>query len=152
MDLVLRVADEYILDSVWARLVPLNEPLTDYPSQSILTANASAIVLQPQSAWPRESVPRQLLSLTVVTLIGIHSIYFTFAALSFQFIFNHELMRHPRFFKNQIRLEISSSLKSFPGQTLLMLPWFQAEVMGYSRLYNDVSEYGWLYFAFSLFL
>ena len=59
-------------------------------------------------------------------------------------------MRHPRFLKNQIRYEIQSSLKSFPATTLLMLPWFQAEVMGYSRLYDDVSEYGWLYFAFSI--
>lgn len=149
MDLVLRIADKYVLDSLWARLVPLNDPdpLVNQPFQSILASNASTI---PQSAWPQDYIPRQLLSLTLVTLVGIHLIYFTFAGLSFQFIFNRELMRHPRFLKNQIRYEIQSSLKSFPATTLLMLPWFQAEVMGYSRLYDDVSEYGWLYFTFSI--
>ncbi|KAN0073584.1 hypothetical protein V8E55_012191 [Tylopilus felleus] len=150
MDLVLRTADEYILDSLWARLVPLNDAFTDHHLHSILTANASAVALEPHSAWPRDYIPRQLLSLTLLTLIGIHLIYFTFAGLSFQFLFNHELMRHPRFLKNQIRFEIQTSLTSFHTTTLLMLPWFQAEVMGYSRLYDNVSEYGWPYFALSI--
>ncbi|KAF8549328.1 C5-sterol desaturase [Imleria badia] len=150
MDLALRIADEYVLDSVWAGLVPMNDPLANTPCQHILATNASTMALQPQSAWPRDYIPRQLLSLAVVTLIGINLIYLTFASLSFHFIFNHDLMRHPRFFKNQIRFEIQTSLKTIPATTLLMLPWFQAEVMGYSRLYDDVSEYGWLYFAFSI--
>ena len=144
MDLVLHIADEYLLDSVWARLVPLHDPLVDHP---FLASNATTI---PQSAWPRDHLPRQLLSLIVVTMIGIHLLYFIFAALSFQFIFNHDMMRHPRFLKSQIKSEILSSLKAFPGMTLLTLPWFQAEVMGYSRLYDDVSEYGWFYLVFSV--
>ncbi|KAF8553956.1 C5-sterol desaturase [Imleria badia] len=144
MDLVLYIADEYLLDSVWARLVPLNDPLADH---SFLV---SSIPLQPQSAWARDYIPRQLLSLIVVTMIGIHLLYFIFAGLSFQFIFNHEMMRHPRFLKNQIKSEILSSVKAFPGMTLLTLPWFQAEVMGYSKLYDDMSEYGWFYLLFSV--
>lgn len=136
MDLVLHIADEYLLDTVWARLHPLND----------LPTNTSTVL----SAWPRDYVPRQLLSLIVITLIGIHLLYFIFAGLSYQFIFNHDMMRHPRFANNQVKLEIQSSLKAFPGMTLLTLPWFQAEVMGYSRLYDDLSEYGWLYLAFSV--
>ncbi|KAG8213033.1 C5-sterol desaturase [Butyriboletus roseoflavus] len=150
MDLVLHVCDEYVLDSVWARLVPLNDPLADHHPHSFLAANASTMALRPQSAWPRDHVPRQLLSLIMVTLIGIHILYFIFAGLSFRFIFNHDMMRHPRFLKNQIKFEIISSLKAFPVMTLLTLPWFQAEVMGYSRLYDDVSEYGWLYLVLSV--
>ncbi|KAF8442372.1 hypothetical protein L210DRAFT_3478087 [Boletus edulis BED1] len=148
MDLVLHIADEYFFDSVWARLIPLNDPLAD--DHSFLAGNTSTIVTQPQSAWPRDHIPRQLLSLIVVTLVGIHLLYFIFAGLSFRFIFNHDMMRHPRFLKNQIRAEILSSLKAFPGMTLLTLPWFQAEVMGYSKLYDDVSEYGWFYLVFSV--
>jgi len=150
MDLVLHIADEYLLDRVWARLVPLDDPLADYPSRSFLAGNASTIALQPQSAWPRDHIPRQLLSLAVVTLIGIHLLYFIFAGLSFRYIFNHDMMRHPRFLKNQIKLEILCSVKAFPGMMLLTLPWFQAEVMGLSRLYDDVSEYGWFYLFFSV--
>jgi Delta7-sterol 5-desaturase len=33
---------------------------------------------------------------------------------------------------------------------LLTLPWFQAEVMGYSWLYDDVGKYGWFYFFASV--
>lgn len=88
----------------------------------------------------------------MVTLVGIFLLYFVFATLSFVFIFNHEMMQHPRFLKNQIKLEIQLSLRSFPGMTLLTLPWFQLEVMGYSRLYDEPLEYGWFYLIFSAFL
>ena len=87
-----------------------------------------------------------------MTLIGIFLLYFVFATLSFWFIFNHEMMKHPRFLKNQVKLEIQSSLKAFPGMIALTLPWFLGEVRGYSRLYDDVSEYGWGYLVFSIFL
>ncbi|KAF9223437.1 hypothetical protein BS17DRAFT_781852 [Gyrodon lividus] len=149
MDLVLHIADEYFLDKVWARLVPLNDHF-DTSSASLASANFSTISFTPQSAWPRDHIPRQLLSLSVITLIGIHFLYFIFAGLSYQFIFNHDMMQHPRFLKNQIKLEIQASLQAFPAMTLLTLPWFQAEVMGYSRLYDNVDEYGWLYLGFSI--
>ncbi|PVG02223.1 putative sterol delta 5,6-desaturase [Serendipita vermifera] len=101
------------------------------------------------SAWPRSYIPRQLISLSLITLIGIHVLYFLFAGLSYYFIFDKRMMKHPRFLKNQIRLEILCSLKAFPGMTLCTLPFFQAEVMGYSRLYDDVEKYGYFYLAFS---
>lgn len=79
-------------------------------------------------------------------------LYFLFATLSYYFIFNHEMMKHPRFLKNQVRKEILCSLKAFPGMTLLTLPFFQAEVMGYSKLYDDPGRYGYSYMIFSAFL
>jgi lathosterol oxidase len=118
MDLVLSLADTFLLDKVWSTLA---------------------------SAWERDHISRQLISLTVITLIGIHFLYFLFAGLSYSFIFNHAMMRHPRFLPHQIRLEILTSLKAFPVMTLLTLPWFFAEVRGYSRLYDGVSTYGWFY-------
>ena len=54
-------------------------------------------------------------------------------------------MRHPRFLKNQVRLEIQTSLRAFPVMTLLTLPWFQAEVRGYSMLYDGLDTYGYFY-------
>ncbi|CAG7846668.1 Lathosterol oxidase; AltName: Full=C-5 sterol desaturase; AltName: Full=Delta(7)-sterol 5-desaturase; AltName: Full=Delta(7)-sterol C5(6)-desaturase; AltName: Full=Lathosterol 5-desaturase; AltName: Full=Sterol-C5-desaturase [Serendipita indica DSM 11827] len=102
------------------------------------------------SAWPRSYIPRQLISISIITLIGIHILYFLFATLSYYFIFDHRMMKHPRFLKNQVRLEIMSSLKAFPGITLLTLPFFQAEVMGYSRLYDDPEKYGWTYLVLSV--
>jgi lathosterol oxidase len=186
MDLVLDICDEYLFDSVWAKLVPLSAftdvapvfsppamingssslglaahpstwhsivsslPHPPLPPISLSTLSPSDVASM--SAWPRDYVPRQLLSLIVLTLIGIHVLYFLFAGLSYYFIFNHDMKRHPRFLKNQIKLEIQTSLRAFPTMTLLTLPWFQGEVMGYSRLYNDPLEYGWAYLIFSSFL
>jgi Delta7-sterol 5-desaturase len=165
MDLVLQLADEYVLDSVWARLVPapdnaltvLNTAVTNgtFAAAPVATAwpgltKAAVPLTAPLvSAWPRDYVPRQLASLTVITLIGIHILYFLFAWLSYAFIFDHDMMKHPRFLKNQVKLEIICSLKAFPGMTALTLPWFQAEVMGYSKLYEKVDEYGWTWFFLS---
>lgn len=173
MDLILEVCDHLFLDRVWASLVPVSAfassaqtfqtlnsstilpalgssstwthfvsklPHPPLPLEEMKTVYASAPLV---SAWPRDYVPRQILSILTLTYIGIHVLYFLFAWLSYRFIFNHEMMKHPRFLKNQVKLEIRASLKAFPGMILLTLPWFQGEVMGYSRLYDDVEEYGW---------
>ncbi|SJL03041.1 uncharacterized protein ARMOST_06386 [Armillaria ostoyae] len=54
------------------------------------------------------------ISLSVLTLIGIYALYFIFAWLSYKFIFNHDMMRHPKFLPNQVRLEIMTSVRAFP--------------------------------------
>ncbi|TFY79711.1 hypothetical protein EWM64_g4300 [Hericium alpestre] len=168
MDLVLNICDNHALDAVWARLVPLSafEPVaksahypipstwehlvSHLPHPSLPQFNASIAIESAVSAWPRDYVPRQLVSLTAITLIGIYVLYFIFAGLSYEFIFNHEMMKHPRFLKNQVKQEIQCSMRAFPGMTMLTLPWFQAEVMGYSKLYNKIEDYGWLYFFASI--
>ena len=190
MDLVLRVADDYVLDKVWAKLVPvsafaasLNRTIVD-ASSSYFNASTNPILLSDSpasawsnivsylphpplptdilspavealpalSAWPRDYMPRQILSLTILTIIGSHFLYFFFSYLSYRFIFNHDMMKHPRFLRNQVRQEIISSLQAFPPMVAFTLPLFIAEVRGYSKLYGDVSEYGWAYFVFSVFL
>ncbi|VDC06405.1 unnamed protein product [Peniophora sp. CBMAI 1063] len=174
MDLILNLADEYFLDAVWARVVPVTafvdgatamnatfatplavaslskwetviSHLPHPPLLSSLGSTAAATV----SAWPRDYIPRQLISLAVITLLGVHALYFIFSTLSYYFIFNHDMMNHPRFLKGQVRMEIESSLRAFPAMMLLTLPWFQAEVMGYSKLYSDPAEYGYVYLALS---
>ena len=193
MDYILSLADNIILDKVYAALLPADvfypQPTNSNSSTLLFGAHHAAPWLSlvahlphpsPQSflyasslppayetpnflrtlesppstlsAWPRTYIPRQLLSLSIVTLIGIHVLYFLFAGLSYYFIFDHEMMKHPRFLKNQIRGEILCSLKAFPGMTLLTLPFFQSEVMGYSKLYDDPMKYGYGYMVFSVFL
>ncbi|KAG6872247.1 hypothetical protein C0995_011596 [Termitomyces sp. Mi166 len=184
MDLVLHIADELILDKLWAKVVPLSAFANSYQSSlnstfaipvgnaasawsqivmhlphppisadelpSLFSAAASSSSMPQISAWPRDYLPRQLISLCAITLIGIHVLYFLFASLSYAFIFNHDMMRHPRFLKNQIKLEIQCSLRAFPVMMLLTLPWFQAEVMGYSRLYDGLDTYGYVYLVASV--
>lgn len=134
--------------SKWSQIVSYipHPPL----SEKLLSSATSSVPLA--SAWPRDYIPRQLISLFFLTLVGIHLMYFIIAYLSYKFIFNHDMMKHPRYLKNQIKLEIQQSLSSFPGMIILTLPWFQAEVMGYSKLYDDVGTYGWPYLIFSVFL
>ncbi|KAH7102636.1 fatty acid hydroxylase [Auriculariales sp. MPI-PUGE-AT-0066] len=145
MDLILEYADLYLLDSVWAKIVPAPRPDVDVTWPSLANATDSGS----RSAWSSDYWPRQLVSVSFITFIGIQLLYFAFAGLSYYAIFNHDMMRHPRFLKNQVRLEIMASLKSFPGMTILTIPWFMGEVRGYSRLYSSVDEYGWAYLTFS---
>ncbi|KAG7095139.1 hypothetical protein E1B28_005920 [Marasmius oreades] len=140
------------LTSKWTQLVSHlpHPPLTiDNSLYDSLSSSTSSFVV-PRSAWPRAYFPRQIISLTLITLVGIYALYFLFASLSYYFIFNHDMMRHPRFLKNQVKLEIQTSLKAFPVMTLLTLPFFQAEVMGVSKLYDRVDSYGWTYFILSI--
>lgn len=148
MDLVLHLADDYLLDNVWARLLPLNDFSASSPY--VASSNFTSISYTAQSAWPRDYIPRQIISLSVITLLGIHCLYFLFAWLSYKFIFNHEMKLHPRFLENQVKQEIQCSLRAFPMMTLLTLPWFQAEVMGYSKLYDNVEDYGWTYLVLTV--
>lgn len=169
MDLVLSLADEYLLDKAWRYIVPASvfvPPLEANISQTSVAPLVSAFqsttwlvsLLPPPplplshdaSAWPRDYIPRQLISLSLISLIGIFLLYFVFAGLSYRYVFNHEMMNHPRFLKNQVNLEIQCSLRAFPGMALLTLPWFQAEVRGYSKMYDNVDDYGLAYFIFSI--
>ncbi len=174
MDLILGLADEYLLDKAWCYFVPASV-FVPPPLQANISQSSVAPIVSPTtwhhhlasllphpplppshdaslliSAWPRDYIPRQLLSLSAITLIGIVFLYFIFAGLSYRYIFNHEMMGHPRFLKNQVKLEIQCSLRAFPGMTLLTLPWFQAEVRGYSKLYDNVGDYGLAYLLFSV--
>ncbi|KAJ6598910.1 fatty acid hydroxylase [Mycena vulgaris] len=174
MDFVLDRFDHYLLDAVYAKLVPLSAfagpdllrshnasasaflpavsqwskivSLLPRPPIAIDDASYSALSQPLQiSAWPREYMPRQILSLGIITLVGIHLLYFVFAGLSYRYIFNHEMRRHPRFLKDQEKLEIQSSMRAFPAITLLTLPWFLAEARGHSQLYDGADTYGYLY-------
>ena len=102
-------------------------------------------------SWlPRDNIIRQFLSLYVITYIGIILLYFSCAAFSYHFFFNKELKKHPRFLKDQVKLEIQSSLRAFPWLDLLTVPWFVAEVRGYSRVYDRWDEYGLWYLILSV--
>lgn len=132
----------------WSQIIA-SLPHPPIPASHIASYSASHSIPN-VSAWPRDYILRQLFSLTMFTVVGIHVLYFLFAGLSYYFIFNHEMKRHPRYLKNQIKLEIQSSLASFPGMMLMTLPIFQAEVMGYSKLYKDLDEYGYVYLVASV--
>lgn len=68
MDLVLNVADDYVLT-----------PYV-YPA-----------------SWPEDGALRQIISLLVLTNLGAAVLYLGLGAISYFFIFDHNLMKHPHF-------------------------------------------------------
>lgn len=49
------------------------------------------------TSWPEGEPCRQLLSLFVITNLGALALYLLFGTLSYYFIFDHELQKHPQF-------------------------------------------------------
>ncbi|DBA03113.1 TPA: hypothetical protein N0F65_003360 [Lagenidium giganteum] len=120
MDVVLELADQYMLDTL-------------YPA-----------------SWPREDFSRQLLSVSTLTLLGGYALYLVGASLSYVFLFDKRSMKHPRFLQNQVQLEIAYAMKSIPVMMVLNIPFFMAEVRGHSQLYAQVEDFGWMYLAVSV--
>jgi Delta7-sterol 5-desaturase len=146
MDVALELLDPLILDKAYAYFHPA-------PASFALNATvADAISSVPVSAWPRDNITRQIISILAITQLGASLLYFTFAAMSYYFIFDRRLEHHPRFLKDQVRLEIKSSMSAVPFINLMTLPIFLAEVRGKSLLYADVSKYGWTWMVISTVL
>ncbi|XP_063058628.1 lathosterol oxidase [Engraulis encrasicolus] len=95
--------------------------------------------------WGEEEPIRQILGLLVVTNLGAAVLYLGLGTLSYVFIFNHELMKHPQFLPNQVRREIKYAMTSLPWISIPTVALFFAEVRGYSKLYDNVhdSPLGW---------
>uniref|UniRef100_A0A8D0EA65 Sterol-C5-desaturase n=1 Tax=Salvator merianae TaxID=96440 RepID=A0A8D0EA65_SALMN len=98
------------------------------------------------AAWPEDEPFRQIISLFIVTNLGALVLYFLFATLSYYFLFDHALKKHPHFLENQVQREIKFSVKALPWISIPTVAIFFAEVKGYSKLYDNVddSPYGWL--------
>ncbi|XP_067910184.1 lathosterol oxidase isoform X2 [Heterodontus francisci] len=97
------------------------------------------------SSWPEDGALRQILSLLVVTNLGAAVIYLLFGMISYYFIFDHTLKKHPQYLPNQVQREIKYALNSMPWMSIPTVALFFAEVRGYSKLYDNIedSSYGW---------
>ncbi|KAM9036649.1 lathosterol oxidase [Sarcophilus harrisii] len=104
------------------------------------------------STWPENEIIRQSISLLVVTNLGAYILYFFFATLSYYFIFDHSLKKHPLFLENQVCREIKYTVQALPWISIPTVLLFLAEVRGYSKLYDNIedSAYGWLGVIFSM--
>ena len=159
MDVILELCDDLFLDKVYSKAFPKSPlPSCAYaPIDAPTCINGTSTFSEGTqhfynqfTALPRESIIRQTLSLTVLTYIGIHFLYFGCAGLSYYFVYDHRVMRHPRFLPNQLRQEIDSSMKAFGPLTLMTVPWFIGDVRGWSRLYDNVNDHSYFYLGFSV--
>jgi lathosterol oxidase len=78
-------------------------------------------------------------------------IYYVFATLSYVFIFDKATFKHPRYIKNQIRLEMRQTNIAQPIMALLTAPWFLLEIRGYSKLYDAVEDGPGTWYNFAQF-
>ena len=67
-------------------------------------------------------------------------IYFLCATLSYIFVFDKTTFKHPKFLKNQIRMEIYQALEALPVMAIFTVPCFVAEVRGYGKLYDATAD------------
>jgi len=201
MEFFLDLADDYVFDKLYAKVLPATSflPAAVQQASSAAAANGTAAAatvksllsyvphpplpsaesLDGLSAWPRDYMPRQYISLVrhpsspdlpllcrsrslinlhfgdpsfqyLMVFAGILLMYPSMAGFSYYYIFDHRMMKHPRFLKNQVRQEIIYSLQAFPWLILMTTPWFVYEVRGGGLFYDKVADYGWAYLAFSI--
>ncbi|KAK9419576.1 hypothetical protein SUNI508_07312 [Seiridium unicorne] len=149
MDTALELLDPLVLDKAYAYF----HPATLAPGAiANSTSPFDTAAVPPVSAWPRDNIIRQSISIMVITQLGASMLYWFFSALSYYFIFDRRLEYHPRFLKNQVSMEIKSSMNAIPWINLMTFPIFLAEVRGKSLLYSDVNEYGWAWMGISTLL
>lgn len=164
MDIILQLADTYLLDDLYARLLPSPTFSGVAPALEFLnnTALPSPYITSPTyglplsslpgkavSSLPRDSIVRQTISLFWIAWIGSAALYFFFSGISYHYFFDQRLKHHPRYLKNQIRMEIISSMIAMPSIDVLTLPIFVSEVRGKSLLYDNVADYGYAWLAAS---
>jgi lathosterol oxidase len=167
MDIVLELTDTFIADYVYAWAHPALSAPYDFP-QGVATNSSQTfsswtykpasqfIYVEPSqsaymSAWPRDNIFRQLITLYFIVWIFGLLVYFLFASLSYIFIFDKRTLNHPKFIKNQIWLEIIQANKSMPFMALCTAPLMCLEVRGYSKLYDTTDEGPGLWYNFAQF-
>jgi lathosterol oxidase len=86
--------------------------------------------------WPPE---RKLTIAIACSVFGV-ILYFLFGTLSYVFIFDKKNKEHPKYLKNQIRLEIKQAIISIPFMSIFTAAMFLGEVRGHSKLYDTTAE------------
>lgn len=93
------------------------------------------------ATWPEDDIFRQTVNLLIVTNVGAYILYFFCATLSYYFVFDHALMKHPQFLKNQVRREIKFTVQALPLISIFTIPLFLLEIRGYSKLHDDLERF-----------
>ena len=68
-------------------------------------------------------------------------IYLLCATLSYVFVFDKTTFDHPKYLKNQMRMEIKQTLQSVPIMAIFTVPAFVGEVRGHSFIYDNTADF-----------
>ncbi|KAI2630945.1 C-5 sterol desaturase [Hypoxylon sp. NC1633] len=157
MDVVLELTDTFVADYVYAFLHPA--PAVARYSFPGVTSNSTEQVLPPwkfvsanpyfsvqpsqyayMSAWYRDNVYRQAITLFMITWVFGFVLYFVFATLSYVFVFDKKTMQHPKYLKNQMHQEIRQANRSMPIMAALTTPFWLMEIRGWTKLYDTAAD------------
>lgn len=127
-----------------------NSPAAKYARTTGLNSLDMSMTEGCLSIFARDAPVRQFVSLFLITWFFGIVLYFFFSTLSYILIFDHRTFEHPKYLKNQIRLEMGVAVASLPQMAIITAVCFLAEVRGYSKLYRSVDEYGWGYLVLQL--
>lgn len=67
-------------------------------------------------------------------------LYFIGSTISYNFVFDKRSMNHPKFLRNQLKMEVRQAMEAMPVMSALTTPFFVGEVRGYTKLYDSPSE------------
>jgi lathosterol oxidase len=164
MDIVLEVFDTFIFDYLYATALPVQYPgsrklVASLPASTLNATLAAAtgsngfvyspasvyLQLEPSqyaylSAVSRDDPYRQFFTLFLITWIFGFILYFTFASLSYFLVFDKTTFQHPKYLKNQIRLEMKQAMSAMPVMAMCTAPFFLAEVRGYGKMYDSLAD------------
>ena len=101
-------------------------------------------------SWSEDCILRQAITTWFILLIFAWLLYLIFATFSFYFMFDHFLMKDPKFLPNQVRKEITYAVVSLFFMSFPTLTCVLFEIRGYSKLYLNPLEYGWAYLFSSI--
>lgn len=101
MDSALEFLDDHLFDDIYLKLFPAS-------------IDSNRTVDTVISALARDNDIRIFLSIFTFICVGGWFFYLLAASFSYYVFFDHETMKHPKFLKNQIRLEIECAVKAVP--------------------------------------
>ncbi|KAJ5140961.1 hypothetical protein N7448_004369 [Penicillium atrosanguineum] len=145
MDVILDVLDTFLLDRFYAWALP-GAPALEGVADPLWNQHVNLYYpLQPSkwveaSQWKRDNMMRQALSLFILSWAFATILYLGGSYVMYHTLFDKKLERHPRFLKNQIRMELHQGLTSIPVMSALTVPFFLAEIRGCSKLYDFASD------------
>ncbi|CAN3374017.1 hypothetical protein DIURU_001777 [Diutina rugosa] len=93
-----------------------------------------------KSMFARDNLFRESINMFITTAIFGWLLYFSVATISYFTVFDKKIFNHPRYLKNQMRLEMGYASRSIPVMVLLTLPFFILEINGFSKLYLNIDE------------
>lgn len=92
--------------SFWKKYLLFFHPSVEHSAMDLVLDIADYYVLTPYvypASWAEDGALRQILSLLVLTNLGAAVLYLGLGAISYFFVFDHNLKKHPHFLEVQKR-------------------------------------------------